>query len=79
MTGDYDGAKDFQILPGFFDEFTRSAGNDTLYGNALRGNGDDRINCFTGTDTVAGNAGTNVIKDDPSEIDESFTDWVDTV
>ena len=32
-----------------------------------------------GTDTVAGNAGANVIKDAPSEIDESFTFWADWV
>ena len=42
---------------------------------ALVGDGNDRINCSTGTDTVAGNAGTDVIKDAPSEIDESFTFW----
>jgi hypothetical protein len=31
------------------------------------------------TDTVSGNAGANVIKDNPSEIDESFTFWADWV
>ncbi len=32
-----------------------------------------------GSDTVAGNSGDDYIKDSPSEIDESFTFWVDWV
>jgi hypothetical protein len=38
-----------------------------------------RIDCATGVDTVAGNAGTDVIRDGPSEIDEGFSFWAEWV